>query len=409
MQDGMMRVALVAKKAKMAGGQASVARMACQGLAHPRGKFCVSGLHQMGAAECNGGITFVENLASVSSSKRFLSSSVDSSSLRAVATSGLHPVAGTAAQPTSHHELPSASAPPQGGSSSSSAGAYSEDEDGTWTWSSFWQHRGVRLILGGWLFFTVENLVLSENRQWIIAKAGDAGYHFLYNTGSTLSLGCIALGYLRHGRRQGPRLWQVTRTMRTASVVTSLLGAVGLAQVLPSLRNPISFLGDLLVPPVARDSGDDALQPESKAAARRASLCPMDFAADRERERQSQQVTTVYGVRRITRHASLWSLALLSLGCALRTPFATEVCLFAGLLPCVCFLGWHMDSRFRRQLGGDMLSHHGADWPLTSHIPFLAIVMGEQEFLPMLNEVKPTNTCVAAAGVLLYAITHFRK
>lgn len=77
------------------------------------------------------------------------------------------------------------------------------------TFRTLHTHRGVRLICAGWTLFIAENLLLSENRGRIIGRIGDSGYHFLYNTCSTLSLGCIALGYLRHGRRQGPLLWKV--------------------------------------------------------------------------------------------------------------------------------------------------------------------------------------------------------
>eukprot|EP00392_Amoebophrya_sp_AT5.2_P002766 g2771.t1 len=124
----------------------------------------------------------------------------------------------------------------------------------------------------------------------------------------------------------------------------------------------------------------------------------MDFEADRVHN----GITEVKGVKRVTRHASLWSLALLSAGCALRTPFATEVFLFTGLVPTVLALGWHMDSRFRRQLGGDMLAHHGADWPETSHIPFGAILFGEQKLV--WDEFKPTNSALAGATVSLYGM-----
>ncbi|CAD7929760.1 unnamed protein product [Amoebophrya sp. A25] len=264
-------------------------------------------------------------------------------------------------------------------SSSSSTGSRTQEIIG---------HAGVRLVAFGWGFFIAENLILSENRTRIINRIGDAGYHFLYNTCSTLSLGCIAWGYLNHGRRQGPLLWKVTPGMRGASIGFSLLGALGFAQLLPTLRSPASFVSAL-----------------SDASASRKNLCPMDFEA----ERRSSTITTPHGIKRITRHGSLWSFAALSVGCALRTPFATEVALFLGPVPTVLCLGWHMDSRFRRQMGGDILEHHGADWPFTSHLPFGALIGGAQEWAPLLEEWKKTNAAVAATSVALYALAHFRK
>jgi hypothetical protein len=37
------------------------------------------------------------------------------------------------------------------------------------------QNKGVLFIGGGWAGFIAENLILSENRQWIIEKFGENG------------------------------------------------------------------------------------------------------------------------------------------------------------------------------------------------------------------------------------------
>jgi hypothetical protein len=47
--------------------------------------------------------------------------------------------------------------------------------------ASLLQHRGVRLIGGGWLFFITENVVLSGNRDAIIASIGDVYYTRTYS------------------------------------------------------------------------------------------------------------------------------------------------------------------------------------------------------------------------------------
>ena len=41
------------------------------------------------------------------------------------------------------------------------------------------RHPGVRLIGGGWAFFIAENVVISENREAIIASIGDNYYHYM--------------------------------------------------------------------------------------------------------------------------------------------------------------------------------------------------------------------------------------
>ena len=41
------------------------------------------------------------------------------------------------------------------------------------------RHPGVRLIGGGWAFFIAENVVISENREAIIASIGDDHYHHM--------------------------------------------------------------------------------------------------------------------------------------------------------------------------------------------------------------------------------------
>jgi hypothetical protein len=46
-------------------------------------------------------------------------------------------------------------------------------------------HRGARLILGGGALFVAENLVLSENRSFIIERFGNEGYHWFYGSFST--------------------------------------------------------------------------------------------------------------------------------------------------------------------------------------------------------------------------------
>lgn len=196
------------------------------------------------------------------------------------------------------------------------------------------QHKGVQIVSGGWAFFIAENLILSHNRSEIIDRFGEPVYHGFYNTLSSCACLSIAYGYFKHGRRQGPLIFKSIKTvqspaMRLASLSFSCLGFVGLAQVLPSVRNPMEMLNAL-----------------SQGQRSGKSLCPMDFESDKAALEKAKNGPT--GVSRVTRHGSLWSFALLSFGCgALRTMFAAEFALFTGPLFVVGVLGWHKDYRYR--------------------------------------------------------------
>ena len=81
------------------------------------------------------------------------------------------------------------------------------------------RHRGVRWISAGIGGFLAENLIMSENREWIIENIpnGQAGYHSLYNTLSSIACLSVAWGYFRHGRGQGPRILTVVGGTRLIS------------------------------------------------------------------------------------------------------------------------------------------------------------------------------------------------
>lgn len=52
-------------------------------------------------------------------------------------------------------------------------------------------HKGVQLIVGGWTFFIAENLILSENRDFLVGELGETTYRNLYGTLSTAACGCV--------------------------------------------------------------------------------------------------------------------------------------------------------------------------------------------------------------------------
>lgn len=69
--------------------------------------------------------------------------------------------------------------------------------------------------------------------------------------------------------------------------------------------------------------------------------CPMDFTP------HDVPSDGVYGIRRITRHPTFWSLGLLGLGTALTTPFAPEIVCFSAPALFAAIGGAHQDYRYR--------------------------------------------------------------
>jgi uncharacterized membrane protein len=113
----------------------------------------------------------------------------------------------------------------------------------------------------------------------------------------------------------------------------------------------------------------------------------------------------IYGTKRITRHDNFWSLGLLGLGTALGTPFATEVIMFS--MPALFALvgGAHQDYRFRRGSGGQLAPEVDA---VTSHLPFGALLTGQQDWNALARELKWTNASLAVALAVMLALKRGR-
>ena len=173
--------------------------------------------------------------------------------------------------------------------------------------------KGVRWILGGWIFFMGENVVLSHNRQAIIEFAGDREYHLAYSALSTTACCSILWGYFRHGRNKGPVLWRVgSPAQQAGALILQGLGLIGFSQLLPRLQLPF------VVAPQTNNKAVSSATPPSPSPPAISVRCPMDFTP------VDVPADGVYGVKRVTRHPTFWSLGLLGLGTALTTPFATE-------------------------------------------------------------------------------------
>ena len=214
-----------------------------------------------------------------------------------------------------------------------------------------------------------------------------------YNTLSTGACASIAYGYFRFGRKQGPRLWSATGAgARGAAVALQALGLAGFSQLLPRLQVPLTT--DATPAP----AGGPRTSSGGGGGSDRGGLrvrCPMDFKpADLPED-------GIYGLKRVTRHPTFWSMGVFGLGAALATPFATEVAMFS--MPALfALIGTaHQDSRFRRHMGGELPPEVDA---LTSNLPFAALLQGRQSWSALAEEVKWLNCSVAVAGAMLLAL-----
>jgi len=260
-------------------------------------------------------------------------------------------------------------------------------------------HKGVQFVIFGWSAFILENLVLSHNRDQIIARFGEERYHYFYNTLSTAACTSIAYGYVKHGRKQGPKLWQVgTPAMRAAAFAFQALGFVGLSQFAPKIQFPFLLeetshtTHTANTVPVAQISAP-VVSEGGKIKAR----CPFDFTP------ADVPADGIYGIKRVTRHGLFWSLGFTGLGAALGTPFAAEVALFGGPLAVAAICGAHIDYRYRRGIGGTLSIEEER---LTSHIPFAAIISGKQSLFSLASEMKQSN---AVCGVFVAFLLHLKR
>jgi uncharacterized membrane protein len=254
------------------------------------------------------------------------------------------------------------------------------------------QNQGVRWISAGWIGFIAENLILSENRQYIIENLGDDNYHYLYSTLSTLACGSIAYGYLRHGRRKGPTLQAPPGLGRKIiAFIVQTLGLVGFSQAIPLVRMPYTYVENSTPPNLPLE-----VSPTKVKAWR----CPMDFRSNDLSENE------VFGVERITRHAVFWSFGLFTLSSALSTIYLPEIVMFS--FPSVFALigGAHQDHRFLNGSGGKLTLEK---YEKTSHLPFGAVLTGKQSLSDVGKELKTTNLSIAIGASLLLGLKRFLR
>jgi len=272
------------------------------------------------------------------------------------------------------------------------------------------ENAGIKWIAGGWVLFLGENLVLSENREWICEKYGEQLYHGVYNTLSSAACLSILFGFVKHkgtGRRWANfEKGSAPRSLRACSIVLQSFGMLCFSQLLPKLQVPIAFdktnKKENNISYSITDSGheskanDVSTTTESKAKFTFKARCPMDF-----RSKPDLPPDAVYGVERITRHHNLWGLASLGVGTALVTPFLVESMFYAGPLLLATIGTSHQDSRYRRNMGGTLTPEKEQ---ITSNTPFLALLSGRQDWSKLLDEIKWLNGGLATMIILCFHV-----
>jgi uncharacterized membrane protein len=258
--------------------------------------------------------------------------------------------------------------------------------------------KGVKIIGLAWTAFIGENLIMSENRTAIIEFLGDEKrYRQLYSALSLAACSGIGYGYLRYART-GPVLARPGALRSMAALALQFLGAAGLSQMAPKLQVPLSLK--------RRYDGGDVSDDASLLSKVRvpkfefSPACPIDWSADeRVDDTLGCDGEPVRGLKRVTRHPQLWSLAALAAGCGLRTVFQPKRVFFAAPVLFASIGSAHQDARHRRGEGGLLAPEYEL---VTSNVPFVALANGTQDARKLCDELKWVN--IAASTFLLFIV-----
>lgn len=184
-------------------------------------------------------------------------------------------------------------------------------------------------LLFWWAAFALSHLLLTSQRQKLIAAMGGTAYSLIF---TVIAFACfipLVMLYLDH-RHQGGLLLTLPSWVGQLGIVLSVLGITG---VIASLFQPS--------PTGAMPSG--------------------------------HQLS--HGLTRITRHPMFMFLGIWGLGHCLLNPFMTDVLFFAGF-PVFAIIGCaHQDHR-KRHAQGERLEQFFAE---TSLLPFVAILSGRNK------------------------------
>jgi len=259
--------------------------------------------------------------------------------------------------------------------------------------------------VGGWSLFIAENVILSENRTWIIEQCGEDTYHYTYGAFSTFALTSIGYGYQYKVKNMGPFAWALKSPIPIAAKAASFIilstGFVIASQTFPKIQLPLHYESEKATTSNEVD-GSEGLKSDSKTASRWKVRCPFDFTDSKSttnslNKGEGKELVELHGLDRISRHPGLWSFGLIGLGSGLlASSLPTRVWMS---MPIVVALvgGSHTDSRHRRGMGG-YLSREMDE--VTSNVPFLAMLSGRQGSVnkavtDFSAEIKPLNALVA--------------
>lgn len=277
----------------------------------------------------------------------------------------------------------------------------------------------IKWAVGSWSFFIAENIILSENRTYIIRNICDNNddyYHYIYGLCSTTALGSIIYAYYKqirpfsfnpqnerfllwprssHGSSTGRRLTG-TGSIRAAipplptrlmSFVTLSFGLGLLSQTVPKFQIPLEYIGgsnenSRQKNNSSNNNDSDSINDSTNGDVKKWKVrCPFDFTDSKSKMNLDKNSNTpltihdIHGIERISRHAGLWSFGLVSLGAAFLSPcIPTRVYLTMPLV--MAYIGGeHNDSRFRRNIGGSLSEDMDR---ITSNVPFGALISGRQ-------------------------------
>lgn len=275
---------------------------------------------------------------------------------------------------------------------------------------------GLRCITIGWTGFILENLILSENRDYLIQTFGKDTYHGVYGGLSTIACASFLFGYVKHRNfyklAQKANINSSSQQLlempywppggrfvgRSAGLVLQCIGAVGMMQPLPKLQIPVGVSSSS-----ARDHssgsshGDDGGGSSSASSASSwmpafSLKCPVEWKASRDA--QSGQVQ---GMHRVCREPLLWSFGILGFGTALRSNAPAAVAMYSFPLIFAAIGSAHKDSRYYRGRQENPLTPEEENQ--TSWLPFGAVVTGQQRLEDIVKETKVVNGLVGI-GVL---------
>ena len=272
----------------------------------------------------------------------------------------------------------------------------------------------MRWAVGGWSFFIVENIVLSQNRSTIIQLLEDdereSKYHALYGTISTAACASIGYAYLFKVRGAKPLLWSVSSTPPLWRLALGFglqaLGLAAMAQSLPRLQSPVTTSAASLP---AASQQQQPPQPQQAMTLR--AQCPFDFAEAGAGRGVDADESGPRGLARVTRHPGFWSLAAVCLGAAVSVPSVPQAAWLAMPTAVALIGGAHADYRHRRGLGRTLPTELDA---VTSNVPFIAMLLGTQggsaaaAFSALADEVKGSNAAAGASVALIWTLRRVR-